>query len=164
MKNSPEKFKHLKGWGIDADPENEPTYPMKQYTGDDHQRLGWQRPELQHARQEVLHSNEHPRMPAVFGTTVPPSGLSGVVRRFAFKYSEGSFLHWIPLLLADRINIVEGILDDIAHARFPNFFVEWGWKAEWKHRPGRLIFKVAAGLTLAAAILGFTYYKSRKKN
>ena len=35
MENLEQKFAHIKGWGIDADPENEPTYPMKNYTGDD---------------------------------------------------------------------------------------------------------------------------------
>src|SRR5688500_14055724 len=85
-----EKFSHIKGWGMDADPENEPTYPMKKYTGDDHQRLNYTPPQQQPVDIEVLKSNERPRMTAVFGTSTPPSGVSGAIRRFAFKYSEGS--------------------------------------------------------------------------
>jgi hypothetical protein len=164
MENLSDKFNHIKGWAIDADPENEPTYPMKNYTGDDHKRLGWERPDLQPVKEEVLHSNERPYMPATFGTSLSPSGLSGIIRRFAFRYSEGSFLHWLPLLLADRINIVEGILNDFAHGRFPNFFVEWGWRSEWKHRPGRLIVKVTIGLTLTAAVIAFAYFRSKKRS
>ena len=38
-----DKYAHIKGWGIDADPENEPTYPMKNWTGDDHKRINWER-------------------------------------------------------------------------------------------------------------------------
>jgi hypothetical protein len=71
-------YRDIPGWGMDADPENEPTYPMKNYTGDDHKRIHYERSEQQPADVEVLHSNERPRLTAVFGTTVPPSGLSGM--------------------------------------------------------------------------------------
>src|SRR5690554_3177016 len=106
MENS-EKFAHINGWGIDADPKNEPTYPMKDYTGDDHKRLEYDRPVRQVSDIEVLHSNERPGVSAVFGTSVPLSGLSGKLRRHAFMYSEGHFGHWLTLLLADRVNVVE---------------------------------------------------------
>ncbi|MGB4399920.1 MAG: hypothetical protein WBJ10_11160 [Daejeonella sp.] len=50
---------------------------MKNYTGDDHNRINWERPEQQKESVEILHSNERPSVSAVFGTTSPPSGLSG---------------------------------------------------------------------------------------
>src|SRR5690554_8021589 len=103
METIPEKYTHIKGWGVDADPKNEPTYPMKNYTGDDHNRLNYERPPQQRKNIEVLHSNERPGVSAVFGTSVPPSGFSGSLRRKAFTYSEGTFAHWLILLLADRI-------------------------------------------------------------
>ncbi len=109
MENSQNEFSHIKGWGIDANPANEPAYPIKNYTGDDHERLNWQRPVQQPVTVEVLHSNEYPNLPAVFCTSVPPSGRSGKIRRYAFQFSESSYGHWLPLLLADRINVVEGI-------------------------------------------------------
>jgi hypothetical protein len=133
METNANDYSHIKGWGIDADPENEPTYPMKHYTGDDHKRINWQRPPQQPLTVEVLHSNERPNVTAVFGTSVPPSGLSGAIRRFAFKYSESSYGHWLPLLLADRVNVVEGIVDDLKHGHVPNIFAERGWKAELKY-------------------------------
>lgn len=147
------KFAHIKGWGIDADPKNDPTYPMKDYTGDDHRRLNYDRPSAQSEDVEILHSNERPNLSAVFGTAVPPSGLSGMVRRYAFKHSEGSFGHWIPLLLADRINAVEGIVDDLRHGHIPNIFAERGWKSEWKHNPRGLAKKVLIGVALTAVAL-----------
>src|SRR5690606_39113953 len=110
METNNSKYLHIKGWGVDADPKNEPTYPMKHYTGDDHGRLSWIRPSQQPENIEVLHSTERPSISAVFGTAQPPSGLSGMIRRYAFKHSESSFAHWLPLLLADRINVIEGII------------------------------------------------------
>ena len=31
--------KDIPGWGMDADPENDPTYPMKRWNGADHERI-----------------------------------------------------------------------------------------------------------------------------
>jgi hypothetical protein len=72
MENLENNYKQIPGWGVDADPENEPTYPMKKYTGDDHKRLNWDRPIQQPASVEVLKSNERPNLSAVIGTSTPP--------------------------------------------------------------------------------------------
>lgn len=156
----PEEYAHIKGWGIDADPANKPTYPIKKYTGDDHNRLAWERPPLQPVDMEVLISNEHVRMPAVFGNSVPPSGLSGKIRRKAFKQSESEYGHWLPLLLADRINVIEGIVDDIKHGHIPNIFAERGWKSEWKYNRKGAEKKLAVAAFLVTA---FVVYMSRRK-
>ena len=161
MENLADNYKHIKGWGVDADPKNEPTYPMKKYTGDDHERLNYERPSQQPVNMEILHSNERPNVTAVFGTSVPPSGLSGMIRRYAFKYSEGSFAHWIPLILADRVNMVEGIIDDLKHGHIPNVFAERGWKSEWKYNRKGLVTKVAAGVVVTAVAV---VLYSRKNN
>lgn len=150
----------LPGWNIDNDPENEPTYPMRTRTADDHKGYSWVRPTQQPINIEVLHSIERPNVTAVFGTSVPPSGLSGVIRRFAFQYSENSYLHWLPLLFADRVNVVEGVLSDLAHGHVPNIFVEKGYPIEWKYDKKGLILKLAA---FTAVVAGATVLLTRKK-
>jgi hypothetical protein len=162
MENTENDYSHINGWGIDADPKNEPTYPMKNYTGDDHQRLNWERPELQAPDVEILHSNERPGPSAVFGTTSPPSGLSGAVRRYAFRHSENEYLHWLPLLLADRIHMVEGIIDDLKQGHIPNVIAERGWTAEWKYNRKALVKNVVKTAAVAGAIIYFMY-KDHKK-
>jgi hypothetical protein len=163
MENLANKFKHIKGWGVDADPKNEPTYPMKKYTGDDHKRIHYTRPEQQPVDIEVLHSNERPSVSAVFGTSSPPSGLSGMIRRQAFKYSENSFKHWLPLIMADRINAVEGLIDDIRHGYIPNIFAERGWNAEWKYNRPRVIKRAIIGVVAATVVLAWIYRKKRRQ-
>jgi hypothetical protein len=153
--------KDIEAWGMDADPENEPTYPMKHYTGDDHQRSHYQRPTLQPVDVEILRSNERPNITAVFGTSTPPSGLSGMLRRYAFRYSEGSSAHWMTLILADRVNVVEGIIDDLRQGIVPNIFVEKGWKAEWKYNRKGLIQKVAT--TVLVTTLAIAWLSRKKK-
>ena len=161
--NIPNQHTHIKGWGVDADHSNEPTYPMKNYTGDDHRRLNYTRPPLQKTGIEVLKSNERPTVTAVFGTSTPPSGLSGRIRRYAFKFSEGSWGHWLPLILADRVNVVEGIIDDIRKGQFPNIFAERGWNAEWKYNRAGAIKKIAVTVAVTSAVVAFLVMKKKNK-
>ena len=147
------KYKHIKGWGIDADPDNEPTHPMKHYTGAKHDRLNYERPPQQPINVEVLHSNERPNVSALFETVSPPSGLRGVLRRFAFKYSEESLKHWFALVLADRINVVEGIAADIGRKTVSNVFVEMGCGSEWKYNKKTVIKKAAITVAVATALV-----------
>jgi hypothetical protein len=154
MENQNRDFSHINGWGVDANPQNDPTYPMKKWNGDDHKRINWERPPLQQVDVELLRSNERPNNSAVFGTSTPPSGLSGAIRRYAFRYSESSYGHWLPLVLADRINVVEGIVDDLKRGHIPNIIAERGWTAEWKYNRQGFIKKLAiAGAVTTAIVL-----------
>lgn len=152
---------HIKGWGIDANPKNDPTYPMRQRT-DDSKSNRWQRPPLQPETVEVLKSIERPTLTSVYGTSSPPKGLSGMIRRLAFKFSEGSIGHWLYLLLADRVNMVEGVVSDVAKGQVPNFFVESGMKAQWKHKPEVVVEKVLIGIAVVGIFMLLKPKKSKK--
>jgi hypothetical protein len=156
-------FSHIKGWGVDYDPENEPNYPMKKYTGDDHNRLNYERPFQQPVNMEILQSIERPHITAVFGTSVAPSGLSGMLRRFAYKFTESEYGHWLPLLLADRINVVEGIIDDLGRGRIPNIFAEKGMKADLKFNREGLVKKAVVAVAITAAIVMLVSAKKKPK-
>ena len=67
------------GWGVDADPRNDPTYPYRDRTKDDHSGE-WTRPSQQQPDVEILESIEHKQLPAVFGTSSPPKWISGAMR------------------------------------------------------------------------------------
>lgn len=155
MKNTAMDTSQIKDWGVDADPQNDPTYPMKIRNNGEHAGYSWQRPTQQTQSVEVLHSNERPNVSAVFGTSLPPSGLSGTLRRFAFKYSESSYAHWLPLVLADRVGVVEGVVDDFRQGRVPNVFEELGGKAVWKHNKKELVTRVLIGALVVSALLAY---------
>lgn len=160
MENRIKDPSQIKGWGVDTDTENDPTYPMKRRNNGEHEGYTWERPPQQQIDVEVLHSNERPNVTAAFGTSTPPSGLSGMIRRYAFNFSENSYGHWLPLMLADRVGMVEGVIDDIAHGHVPNIFGEMGWKAEWKHNRKSLVTRVAIGAVIASAAV--IYLRSGK--
>jgi hypothetical protein len=158
-------YEQIPGWGMDADPKNEPTYPMKHYTGVDHQRLHYSRPSLQPLTMEVLHSLERPNISAVFGATIPPKGLSGAIRRMAYhNWSENQLRHWFTLILADRVNVVEGLVEDLAHGHIPNIFAERGWGAEWKYNRKSFITKLTIAAGAAVALAGIIYWQKERNN
>ncbi len=150
----------IKGWGVDADPNNDPTYPMKHRNNGEHAGYSWERPLQQPITVEVLHSNERPDVTSVFGTSTPPLALSGVLRRIAFRYSESSYGHWLPLMLADRVSVIEGVLSDLKHGHVPNVFAERGWKAEWKHNRISLVRRILVRVVLISAAVA--YFSSRR--
>jgi hypothetical protein len=152
----------IKGWGGDADPKNDPTYPMKYRTDGEHAGYSWERPPQQPITVEVLHSNERPNVTSVFGTSTPPSGLSGAIRRIAFRYSESSYGHWLPLMLADRVSAAEGVLGDFKHGHVPNVFAEGGWKAEWEHDRTGLLLRILVRAVLVSAAIA--YFGGRRTN
>ena len=153
-------FSHIKGWGIDANPDNDPTFPMRTRYEDDNDGMNWQRPVRQTSTVEVLHSNERPDLTAVYGTTLPPVGISGAIRRFAFKYSESNWLHWLALILADRIDFLENDLSDIMRGHIPNYFAERGIKAELRYNTKSVLTKALIGGTLA--YIGLRYCTKRR--
>jgi hypothetical protein len=152
--------KNISGWGVDADKNVRPNYPMwkvpVQGTG-----AHWEVPEQQPNFKDFF-SNERPGPTHVFGTSVPPSGLSGVIRGFAFKYSEGSWAHWFTLMFADRVNVVEGIFDDVLKGTPPRLLDERGWKMDKKFKTKR--YKKVMGLSALAAVAVPLFILSRRKN
>lgn len=155
---------HIKGWGIDADPKNNPTYPIKRRTDEEQLGYTWERPAQQPETVEILKSVERPNLTAVFGTAAPPSGLSGIIRRAAYKYSESDYRRWMPLILADRIDMVEGLIEDVSQGHVPNIFAERGFNAEMKYNKKAFLTKLAAGAAVTALTVTFLVYRNKKKH
>ena len=151
------------GWGVDANPQNDPTYPYRDRSGDDH-KGEWTRPAQQQPEIELLQSVEHKQLPAVFGTGSPPKWISGMMRRAAFRWSESHWAHWLLLMGADRVNMVEGLVEDLAHARIPNIPKEMGVRAEWKHNKTGLAKKVAVAAAIGGALFALSRSSKRRKD
>ncbi len=103
---------HIRGWGADLDHRNRPAYP-KERKPPRLENVHWTVPEQQLQQVRVFHSSQRPGLTPVFGSTLPPRGLSGFIRTQAFKLGENDLAHWLLLLFADRVNAVEGIVDDV---------------------------------------------------
>ncbi|MGJ7543336.1 hypothetical protein [Variovorax sp. LT1R16] len=145
-----ERHAHIVGWGADLDHANRPAYPMERTPP----RLPYpvEPPQQQHSHAEVLVSTERPRITPIYGTTLPPKGLSGWLRRRAFKHSENDLRHWLILLLADRVDVGEGLIDDLSRGHVPNLYAEMGGRAELRHNPLGAARKAAIGVAALAFI------------
>lgn len=153
----------IPGWGVDADPSNDPTHPIRDQSKDQGLTRDWDRPPIQRPDVEILQSIEHIRQPAVVGTSTPPRGVSGLMRRAAFRWSESNWIHWLMLMGADRVDVVEGVIDDLAHARIPNIPAEMGIRSELRHNKKGFAKKVAvAGIVSAIAIGLLAHRRSRR--
>ena len=149
---------HIQGWGADLDHANRPAYPMER-TPPRLEGVHWNEPAQQPESVKILHSTERPGLTPIFGTTVPPSGISGRLREVAFKFSENDIRHWMLLLFADRINMVEGIGADLGRGHIPNLYAETGMRSEFRYnRPGAI-----RKMAVATAVVGIGLYLLTRK-
>ena len=120
----------IPGWGADLDPADRPSVPRERF---DPSSTGahWEEPEQQPERWPRERSVEHMRLPAVFGTSCPPKGLSGVIRKHAYaRYSEGQTAHWLLLIAGDRVDTLESALRSMVTLRPDNPITQTGVLSE----------------------------------
>ncbi|MCC9173951.1 hypothetical protein [Arthrobacter sp. zg-Y179] len=121
----------IPGWGADLDPRDRPAVPKLQF---DPTLSGahWEFPERQEEKYPRERSIEHKFLTPVFGTSCPPKGLSGVMRRYAYRrFSEARAAHWLILLAADRVDAVESHLASFATLHPDNPITETGVLSEF---------------------------------
>ncbi|WP_233218007.1 hypothetical protein [Roseateles chitinivorans] len=147
------QYAHIPGWGADLDKHDRPAVPMER-TPPRLDGIHWERPPQQVSDVEVLHSTERAGLTPVYGTTVPPRGISGMLRRAGFRYSENDLRRWLILLLADRVDVVEGLAGDVARGHVPRVYAEMGGRAELRHNPAGAVRKVVT----VAALAGVAYW------
>jgi hypothetical protein len=80
--------------------EYEPPHPLTPM-------VRWSEPEPMRPVPGVTKRMELHRMTPMFSTALPPSGLSGVIRRIAYNIPESHARHWATLMLADRVDVLE---------------------------------------------------------
>jgi len=148
----------IQGWGADLDPQARPAFP-KERTPPRFINVHWDDLEHQQRTVKVFHSTERPGLTPVFGTAQPPKGVSGLIRGAAFRYSENDLRHWLMLLFADRVDVVEGIIQDLAHGHVPNVFKEMGGPAEWRYNRAGFYRKAA----IAGGIVALIVYMSARR-
>lgn len=150
----------IPGWGSDLDPAMRPGVPR-----DKAPELGVESlypPFAQQVPRVKIHkSTEHGQLTPVFGTSCPPRGLSGWMRDLAYRFSEGRLARWMTLIAADRVNVVEDVLSDLAQLRVPNLAREIGLRSELKYNRAGLARKLAVlGIGVATYII---WSRSRRR-
>jgi hypothetical protein len=158
----------IPGWGVDLDPKDRPAFPkevMGVPTG-----AHWDFPDRQPGHEDREKSPEHKWVTPVFGTSVPLKGLSGALRRYAYNFGEGRARHWLMLIAADRVDVMESRLQAMAIGKPDNPIAESGVMAEVHHhglqsRRGQGRFDVRhqpvdyAMMLAPYVLLGYAAYK-----
>jgi hypothetical protein len=114
------------GWGADADTRNDPTYPYRDRSKDDHSGE-WRRPTQQEPEVELLQSVEHKRL------TCCVRNLQPAIRRQRIDAPPRLSLERVQLgalaaadIAADRVNMVEGLVEDLGRGHFQISRRRWG--------------------------------------
>ena len=131
--SSDELRARIPGWGVDLDPNDRPAVPRERL---DPKLSGahWDFPERQPEKWPRERSNEHKFLTPVFGTSCPPKGMSGTMRRYAYKaFSEGRAAHWLILMAADRVDALESHLRSLLTLHPDNPITETGVRSELSH-------------------------------
>lgn len=97
--------------GIDQAFERRPGVPMEAEPRID-TGAHWRMPERMPERRLRPRRKGLKRLTPVYGTAQPPRGVSGIMRRIAYRIPEHRARHWLVLLAADRVDVVEGRLGD----------------------------------------------------
>lgn len=79
----------IPGWGVDRRPESRPGHPLEQE---------------RHVGFDTVQG-----MPP-YTTTIPLGGLSGLIRRAAYKLPDWKPRRWLMLMMADRVDALEAKL------------------------------------------------------
>ena len=134
LAESPEQLRaRIPGWGVDLDPADRPAVPRERF---DPSASGahWEFPDRQEEKWPRERSVEHKFLTPVFGTSCPPKGASGAVRKFAYRrFSEGRAAHWLLLIAADRVDAWESHLRSFASLRPDNPITQTGVRSEITH-------------------------------
>ncbi len=116
------------GRGADASFERRPGVPMETPP---HATPGARFVPLDQQMGDLSAQTGSTRRTPVFGTAQPMHGLSGVLKRVAYKIPEHRASHWMMLLLSDRVDVLESRLPKLL---FGGAFVALGLSLASKRR------------------------------
>jgi len=133
--SSEELRARIPGWGADLDPADRPSVPRERFDPD-LSGAHWEFPERQPEKWPRERSIEHEMLTPVFGTSTPPRGASGAIRKYAYRrYSEGRAAHWLLLIAADRVDVVESAVRSFGTLHPDNPVTETGVLSELRRHP-----------------------------
>lgn len=170
---SKNKYSHIVGWGADLNAADRPGVPRELnrenvLSPHHHRPIASKQP----ADGSVNLTIERSSMTPVFGSSVAPRPLSTPIRKFAFRFSEDKLRHWLLLMLADRVNMMEGWAEDIGQGKKPMLIPRMEFRTTDhlrrvlqqgpKNRQDKMLLAGAAFTLLGAGYLAFRLMTRRK--
>src|SRR5829696_4259238 len=124
----------IPGWGADLDPNDRPAVPRERLdpsVGGTDPQTSTRQPEKWPRERSI----EHKFLTPVFGTSAPPRGVAGAIRRLSYaRYSEARAAHWLLLLAADRVDSLEHHTKSLLTLRPDNPITQTGIRSEFRRQ------------------------------
>lgn len=95
-----------KGWGSDHSPLDRPGVPRESDPPQPLASAHWLRPEQQQSDTQPLVGHGMQLTP-VFSSALPTRGVSGALRRLAYRIPDYRARRWLLLMVADRVDVLE---------------------------------------------------------
>jgi hypothetical protein len=93
--------------GSDVSGTERPGVPMELPAHPLTPTVHWRDPERQPPDPRVTKRGELRQLTPVFSTALPPRRISGMLRRAAYRIPETHAQHFLTLMLADRVDVLE---------------------------------------------------------
>jgi hypothetical protein len=94
-------------YGSDLPGPSRPGVPMETQPRPLTPTVHWRDPERQPPNPRVTKRRELTQLTPVYSSALPPRGISGVLRRAAYRIPESHPQHFMLLMLADRVDVLE---------------------------------------------------------
>lgn len=94
-------------WGVDLDPNRRPGVVSLRQAPRPFPNTRFPPERQSGTPASPLHGRTNKPMPPVFGTTLPPKGLAGAIRKFAARYPDHKPSYWLIRLASDRVELWE---------------------------------------------------------
>ncbi len=104
----------LVGWGVDRRPQDRPGVPKEHLPPEPVANASATVPLVQQVAGTVTAHGPLRSVTPVYGTANPTRGLSGIIRRAAYRVPDYKPRRWMMLMLADRIDVMEHNVAPIA--------------------------------------------------
>ncbi len=82
----------------------------------------------------------------------------------AYKKSKSSDRRWLPLVLADRVGVYDGLLEDLFQGKLSNLIKERGWDSEWKYNRKNFVLKAATAVAAVTAVIVGVFVNRESSN
>lgn len=94
------------GWGSDHNPLDRPGVPHETQPPEPLASAHWLVPDQQRAETEPL-VGQGLKLTPVFSSALPARGVSGALRRIAYRIPDYRAKRWLLLMVADRVDVLE---------------------------------------------------------
>ena len=85
------------------------------------------------------------------------------IQDIGYKFSEGRLARWLTLVLADRVDVVEGVIEGLSQGHIPNIPKEMGLRSELRYNRKGSLKRAAVAVGCTALVVTVWRMRSQRR-